>query len=112
MRVASIIGIRPQFVKAPVISHELRKKHKEVLIHTGQQYDCQMNKIFFDQPNIPEPNYHLDIGYGSHEYQTGEMLKKIEKVLIKEKTDLVLTYSDTKRGLCSKSSLHYVERKY
>lgn len=109
MKVASIIGVRPQFVKASVVSRELRKKHKEVLIHTGQHYDYQMHKIFFDQLNIPEPDYHLNIGSGSHEYQTGEMLKKIEDVLIKEKPDIVLTYGDTNStlaGVLVASKLH------
>ncbi|RPJ72920.1 MAG: UDP-N-acetylglucosamine 2-epimerase (non-hydrolyzing) [Alphaproteobacteria bacterium] len=109
MRVASVIGVRPQFVKASVLSYELKKKYEEILIHTGQHYDYQMNKIFFDQLNIPEPDYHLDIGSGSHGYQTGEMLKKIEAVLVKEKPDLVLTYGDTNStlaGALAASKLH------
>lgn len=99
MKVASILGVRPQFVKASVVSRELRKKHEEILIHTGQHYDYQMNKVFFEQLNIPEPDYHLDIGSGTHGYQTGEMLKKIEEVLLKEKPDIVLTYGDTNSTL-------------
>ncbi|MDR7665079.1 UDP-N-acetylglucosamine 2-epimerase (non-hydrolyzing) [Methanosarcina sp. Z-7115] len=109
MKIASVIGVRPQFVKASVVSRELRKKHEEILIHTGQHYDYQMNKIFFDQLNIPEPECHLDIGSGSHGFQTGEMLKKIEEVLIKEKPDLVLTYGDTNStlaGALAASKLH------
>lgn len=109
MKIASIIGVRPQFVKASVISQELRKSHEEILIHTGQHYDYQMNKIFFDQLNIPEPDYHLNIGSGSHGYQTGEMVKKIEDVLIKEKPDFVLTYGDTNStlaGVLVSSKLH------
>lgn len=109
MKVASVVGVRPQFIKASVVSRELRKKHEEVLIHTGQHYDYQMNKIFFDQLNIPEPDYHLEIGSGYHGYQTGEMLKKIEGVLIKEKPDLVLTYGDTNStlaGALAASKLH------
>ncbi len=109
MKIASVIGVRPQFIKASVVSRELRKKYEELLIHTGQHYDYQMNKIFFDQLNIPEPNYHLDIGSGSHGYQTGEMLKKIEAVLIKEKPDIVITYGDTNStisGALAASKLH------
>jgi UDP-N-acetylglucosamine 2-epimerase len=109
MKVASIVGVRPQFVKASVVSRELRKKHEEILIHTGQHYDYQMNRVFFEQLNIPEPNYHLDIGSGPHGYQTGEMLKKIEEVLVKETPDLVLTYGDTNStlaGALAASKLH------
>ena len=109
MKIASVVGVRPQFVKASVVSRELRKKHEEMLIHTGQHYDYQMNKIFFDQLNIPEPDYHLDIGSGSHGYQTGEMLKRIEDVLIKEEPDIVLTYGDTNStlaGVLAASKLH------
>lgn len=109
MKVASVLGVRPQFVKASVVSRELRKKHEEILIHTGQHYDYQMNRVFFEQLNIPEPDYHLDIGSGSHGYQTGEMLKKIEEVLVKEKPDIVLTYGDTNStlaGALAASKLH------
>ncbi|MBZ4647031.1 MAG: UDP-N-acetylglucosamine 2-epimerase [Clostridia bacterium] len=109
MKIASIIGVRPQFVKASVVSQELRKHHEEILIHTGQHYDYQMNKIFFDQLQIPEPEYHLNIGSSSHGHQTGEMLRKIEEVLLKEKPDLVLTYGDTNStiaGALAASKLH------
>lgn len=95
MKIASIVGVRPQFVKASVVSKELRKNNEEILIHTGQHYDYKMNNVFFNELNIPEPEYFLEIGSGTHGYQTGEMLKKIEEVFLKEKPDVVLTYGDT-----------------
>jgi len=99
MKIASIVGVRPNFIKIAPVSKELRKEFDEVLIHTGQHYDYEMNRIFFNELNIPEPDYHLGVGSGSHSYQTGEMLKRIEKVLIKEKPDIVLVYGDTNSTL-------------
>jgi UDP-N-acetylglucosamine 2-epimerase (non-hydrolysing) len=99
MKVASIVGVRPQFVKASVVSRELRKNNEEILIHTGQHYDYEMNKIFFEELSIPEPDHYLGVGSGLHGYQTGEMLRKIEEILIIEKPDLVLTYGDTNSTL-------------
>ena len=75
MKIASIIGARPNFIKCAPVSRELRKDHDEIIIHTGQHYDYEMNKVFFDELNIPEPDYHLGVGSGSHGEQTGEMKK-------------------------------------
>jgi len=99
MKIASVVGARPQFIKFSSVSREIRKKHEEVLIHTGQHYDYEMDKIFFDELGIPEPKYNLGVGSGSHAYQTGEMLKGVENVLLKEKPDLVLVYGDTNSTL-------------
>ncbi|MTI83708.1 MAG: UDP-N-acetylglucosamine 2-epimerase (non-hydrolyzing) [Firmicutes bacterium] len=99
MKVATIVGARPQFIKAAAVSKELRKVVREVLIHTGQHYDFTMSDIFFDELKIPRPDYNLGIGSGSHGSQTGKMLELIEKVLIKENPDCVLVYGDTNSTL-------------
>ncbi len=97
MKLATIIGARPQFIKAATVSRAL-KEHpdiNEVLIHTGQHYDANMSEIFFKQLQIPEPDYNLEVGSASHGRQTGQMLERIEEVLLKEEPDWVLTYGDT-----------------
>jgi len=99
MKITSIIGARPQFIKCAPVSRELRNEHQEILVHTGQHYDYEMDRIFFEELGIPEPDYHLGIGSDSHGAQTGKMLIAIEKVLLKEKPDLVLVYGDTNSTL-------------
>ncbi|MBU1486661.1 UDP-N-acetylglucosamine 2-epimerase (non-hydrolyzing), partial [bacterium] len=99
MKVISIIGARPQFIKAAPVSCQLRKNHTEVIVHTGQHYDDEMSKVFFEELGLPRPDYNLGIGSVSHGRQTGRMLKEIEKVLLCESPDMVLVYGDTNSTL-------------
>lgn len=97
MKIATIVGARPQFVKAATVSRIIARYNdiREVIIHTGQHYDENMSDIFFRELNIPEPDYNLGVGSGSHAEQTGQMLQGIEKVLIDERPDWTLVYGDT-----------------
>jgi UDP-GlcNAc3NAcA epimerase len=101
MKIVTVVGARPQFVKAAVISREIErnKEISEIIIHTGQHYDFNMSEIFFQEMIIPRPNYNLAINGLRHGAMTGQMLEKIEKVLIHERPDWVLVYGDTNSTL-------------
>ncbi|HDL85125.1 MAG TPA: UDP-N-acetylglucosamine 2-epimerase (non-hydrolyzing), partial [Candidatus Acetothermia bacterium] len=105
-KMLSIVGARPQFIKVAPIIRVIEAYNKSgadpiehVLIHTGQHYDYELSQAFFVDLDLPKPNYNLGIGSGSHGVQTGEMLKRIEDVLLKEKPDLVMVYGDTNSTL-------------
>ncbi|MGQ9599932.1 MAG: non-hydrolyzing UDP-N-acetylglucosamine 2-epimerase [Anaerolineae bacterium] len=98
-KVASVVGARPQFIKAAPVSRALRQTANEVLIHTGQHYDHGLSAVFFEELSIPEPDYHLGVGSGSHGWQTGQMLIRLEETLLIERPDWVLVYGDTNSTL-------------
>lgn len=94
-KICTVVGARPQFIKLAVVSRVLRKEFQEVLIHTGQHYDHNMSDVFFEEMDIPHPDYNLGISGGTHGQMTGQMLIKIEEVLLKEQPDMVLLFGDT-----------------
>jgi UDP-GlcNAc3NAcA epimerase len=100
VKIASIVGARPQFVKAAMVSRALRSAGvTETLVHTGQHYDDNMSKVFFEELRIPKPDYNLGIGSGDHGSQTGRMLEALEKVLQQVQPDWTLVYGDTNSTL-------------
>jgi UDP-GlcNAc3NAcA epimerase len=107
IRIITIVGARPQFVKAASVSRAIKRYNDlstelvitEEILHTGQHYDDEMSRIFFEQLQIPEPAWNLNIGSSSHGRQTGQMLEKIESVLLKETPDFCIVYGDTNSTL-------------
>ncbi|WP_345972579.1 non-hydrolyzing UDP-N-acetylglucosamine 2-epimerase [Sulfurimonas diazotrophicus] len=105
MKILTVIGARPQFIKAATVSREVLKRQndgvdiEEVIVHTGQHFDANMSDIFFEQMRIPKPDYNLEVHSLGHGAMTGQMLEKIEKVLLDEQPDWVLVYGDTNSTL-------------
>lgn len=111
MKILTVIGARPQFIKASVVSAAIAKTAglQEEIIHTGQHFDANMSNIFFDQLGIPKPHYQLDINSGSHGSMTGRMLEAIEKICLESKPDRLMVYGDTNStlaGALAASKLH------
>ena len=99
MRVLTVVGNRPQFIKAAAVSHRLREAAEEVLVHTGQHYDDELSEVFFTELGLPAPEHQLDLGGGSNTAQTARMLDALEGLLGSERPDLVLVYGDTNSTL-------------
>ena len=99
MKIITILGARPQFIKAAAVSNLFRQHFDELLVHTGQHYDANMSDVFFEELGIPKPAYQLKVGGATHGTMTGAMLSSIEEILLKEKPDYVMVYGDTNSTL-------------
>ena len=112
-RIMTIIGARPQFIKAAALSRAIRdlfaESLEEIIVHTGQHYDENMSKVFFEELGIPAPAYNLEVGSGSHAWQTGEIMRKAEQIMLDEKPRMVVVYGDTNTtiaGALAAAKLH------
>lgn len=101
MKILSVVGARPEFIQAMPVSQAMRNNHQEILVHTGQHYDYQMSQAFFDELDIPVPDYNLGAGSATQAQQTAEIMVGLEKVLLEEKPDFVIMRGDTNSSLAA-----------
>jgi UDP-GlcNAc3NAcA epimerase len=101
MKVLSIVGARPEFVQATMVTRAIQEKHQEILVHTGQHYDISLSRTFFDELEIPSPDYNLNVGSKSHARQTGEIMMRLEELLQEENPDIVIIRGDTNSTMAS-----------
>ena len=113
MKIVTIIGARPQIIKAAALSRAIKSRYadriQEVIVHTGQHYDENMSQVFFDELGIPKPDYNLQVGSASHGVQTSKMIEGIERILLEEKPDYIVLYGDTNStlaGAVAASKIH------
>ena len=113
MKIVTVIGARPQIIKAAALSRAIKEHFKnevqEVIVHTGQHYDDNMSQVFFDELGIPQPDYNLGVGSASHGVQTAKMIEGIEEIILKEKPDYLVLYGDTNStlaGAIAASKIH------
>ena len=101
MKILTVIGARPQFIKAAAVSRAIKFRNdvEEIIVHTGQHFDKSMSDIFFDEMDIPRPNYNLDVNGLTHGAMTGQMMEKLDPIIIEEKPDFILVYGDTNSTL-------------
>lgn len=113
IKIVTIIGARPQIIKAAALSRAIKNRFSdsitEIIVHTGQHYDTNMSSVFFDELNIPHPNYNLNVGSGNHGKQTAKMIEGIEEILVAEKPNAIVLYGDTNStlaGAIAASKIH------
>src|SRR6058998_4184687 len=95
MKIASIVGARPNIIKLAPINEQINTFAEHVIIHTGQHYDYELSEVFFKEFNLQKPHYNLEVGSAPPNYQVAEMIKRLEKIFLKNRFDLVIVYGDT-----------------